>query len=328
MALSGKKLELKRRRGELTIFIVSLLLAFFIWLAHNLTQDYFSYRQYRVTVVTSIPGFSSVSEAQEILSVGGNAKGFDILKRRRSTVSEVSVRVDQKLFKADPTLENTFTINARDIQEPLAEAIGTEFKVTNVPDQKMTFVFMSQSFRKVPVKMPKPRLSFAPQFMQIGEITVSPDSVLVYGNTEDIDGVQSVEAHPVTLQNLNKTTGGKVFLREMRGFRLGDSMVNYQIKVDRYVEQTVTAKVSVVNVPLGVNAMVFPSRLKVTCRVPFASARKFSGDNILFEVDYDDIVSSKSSKAVPKMVVSGECPVYSYETDPVLVDCIISESAL
>lgn len=328
MSLSGKKLELRRRRGELTIFIVSLLLAFFIWLAHNLTQDYFSYRQFRVTAVTSIPGFSSTSEAQEILSLGGYAKGFNILNRRRNAVAEIPVRIDPKLFTPDPVLENTFSINARDIQEQLAAAVGTDFQVTNVPEQKMTFVFLSQSFRKVPVTMPEPRLSFAPQYMQVGEISVSPDSVLVYGNTEDIDGIRNIETLPVHLQNLDNTTGGKVFLREVKGLRYGDSMVNYQIRVERYVEMTVTVKVAVVNAPIGTNVLVFPSRLKTLCRVPFASARKFSGDDLEFEVDYGDIVASHSSKIVPKLVASGECPIFSYETEPALVDCIISEHTL
>jgi len=81
-------------------------------------------------------------------------------------------------------------------------------------------------------------------------------------------------------------------------------------------------------VPLGANVLLFPARMKVVCRVPFSQAKQFSGDDLTLEVDYAEIVASRSSKVIPKMSAAGNCPIYSYELEPEYVDCIISEHTL
>lgn len=328
MALSGKKQDRKWRRGELTIFIVSLLLAIFIWLAHNLTQDYFSYRQFRVSVVTSLPGFAPSSESEEIVSLGGMAKGFDIIKRRRSTAANaktLTVRVDPKYFTADRNLENTFHLNAKDIKDLLDKAVGEEFHLTQVQDQEMTFFFVPREYKKVPVVMSQNRITYKPQYMLSDEIRVEPDSVLVYGDSDALEVIRQVEAPPIHLQNLDKTTKGELRLKSVPGMRLGDSIVTYTVPVDRYVEQTVVANVQVTGIPAGVKVITLPSRINVVCRVPFGHGNHISPGDLVFEVSYGDITASPTSKVIPKMV-SSPVKVYSYELSPKVVDCIVTEA--
>lgn len=327
MAISGKKQDRKWRRGELTIFIVSLLLAIFIWLAHNLTQDYFSYRQFRVSVVTSLPGFAPSSEAEEIVSLGGMAKGFDLIRKRRSTAANartLTLRVDPKYFVADSLLENTFYLNLKDVKNVLDNAVGDDFRLTQVQDQRLRFFFVPQSCRKVPVVMTANRISYEPQYMLSGDITISPDSVLVYGDSDALDAVKQVEAAPIHLQNLKNTTRGRLKLKNVPGMRLGDSIITYTVPVDRYVEQTVTANIQITGIPAGYNVITLPSHIDVVCRVPFGAGSKMTGDDVTFEIGYDEIASSITSKFIPRMT-SSTVAIYSYETVPKVVDCIITE---
>ena len=173
MALPGKHRDRKKRGGEVAILVASLLLAFVIWVAHNLTQDYFSYRQYRITVVTSLPGFASESESEEILVAGGDAKGYDIIGRRSRkarNAESITIEVDPKYFTRDIYRSDLFTVKARDIQETLNQKVGTEFNITYVPDQKLSFVFSRQSNRKVPVVLSESRISCKPQYMIHGHV--------------------------------------------------------------------------------------------------------------------------------------------------------------
>ena len=325
MALSGKTRERNKRRGEVAIFAASLLLAFVIWVAHNLTRDYFSYRQYRVTAVTSLPGFASESESEEILVVGGDAKGYDIIGRRQGrarNAESITIEVDPKYFTRDMYRSDLFTVKARDIQETLNQKVGTEFNITYVPDQKLSFVFSRQSNRKVPVKLDRMKVLCKPQYMLVSDIRIEPDSVLVYGNEEELSRIDAVHTFPLRLQNLSKLTRGEIPLREIPGMRLGSPTVAYEIDVARYVEQTVETEVVAVNVPAGKRLMIIPSRIRAVCRVPFHNEGSLTHDDISFEVDYDKVVSSAGMQAVPVMRLSNGT-VYSYETDPNVVDCII-----
>lgn len=327
MVLYGNKKERFRRRGEVAIFASSLLLAFVIWVAHNLTQDYFSYRQYRITVVTSLPGFASEAESEDILIAGGDAKGFDIIGRRSGrarNAESVTIEVDPKYFTQDMYRSDLFTVKARDIQETLNQKVGTEFNITYVPDQKLSFVFARQSNRKVPVVLSETRVLCRPQYMVVSDITIQPDSVLVYGNEDEIAHISAVHAYPLRLQNLSKRTKGELPLRGIPGMRLGSRTVSYEIEVERYVEQTVETDVVPVNVPAGKRLIVLPSRVKAVCRIPFRNEGSLTRDDIHFEVDYNEVVSSAGSQAVPVMRLSSGT-VFSCETYPKVVDCIIAD---
>lgn len=311
----------------MTIFIVSLLLAIFIWLAHNLTQDYFSYRQFRVSVVTSLPGFAPVSESGELVSLGGMAKGFDLMKKRRSTAANartLTLRVDPKYFTPDSVLENTFILNMKDIRSLLDDAVGEEFHLTQVPDQRMSFFFVPQSFKRVPVALTTNRITYEPQYMLSGEIGIQPDSVLVYGDSDALEAIRQVDASPIHLQNLNRTTKGKLRLKNIPGMRLGDSIVTFTVPVDRYVEQTVTVNIQVTGIPAGYKVITLPSHVDAVCRVPFGSGIRLTAEDLAFEVSYDEIASAATSKFIPRMV-SSAVEVYDYETRPKVVDCIITE---
>lgn len=326
MTRSGRKLTLKWRRGDETILIVSLLLAVFIWLAHNLSDDFFSYRQFRVTVVTDIDGYAPTSVADQILSVGGRAKGFDLISQRASArhPKDVTINLDAALFVPDKSAPNTFSVAASDMQKALDAAAGSDFSVTVLPDVRVSFVFEPQSFKKVPVDLPVVEISCQPQYMMTGELTLTPDSVFVYGNEKDLVKVSSVTARPLRLQNIDRNTVGELQLNKVPGMRIGSGTVSYKIAVARYVEERVTVNITPVNVPAGKKLIVLPSTVDLVCRIPYDAVKRLSADDFSFVLDYNDVVSLHSSKVIPRMASSG-CTVLSYETVPAMVDFIIAE---
>ena len=328
MAFSGKKKERARRRGDVAILAASLLLAFIIWLAHNLTGDYFSYRQYRITVVTSLPGFASESESEDVLVAGGNAKGYDIIGRRSAkarNAEAVTIEVDPEYFIPDVYRSDLFTVKARDIQETLNQKVGTEFNITYVPDQKLSFVFARQANRKIPVEVSENRISCKPQYMVVSDISIEPDSVLVYGKEADLDRIKAVHTVPLRLQNLSRRTKGEIPLREIAGMRLGTPAIGYEIDVERFVEQSLEADVVAVNVPDGKRLLLFPSKVTACCRIPFKNEGRLTRDDLRFEVDYNEVVSSRSGRAIPQLRVTDGVRIYGCETEPKVVDCIIAD---
>ena len=309
----------------MTLLVVSLLLAVFIWLVHNLTGDYFTYRQFNVTAISDLDGYAQASTSPVLLSVGGQAKGYDLISRRsRRLPEDVTVKLDASLFTADPSRKDVFTISGEDMQKYLDDAIGTDFSVTVIAEEKISFTFSPQSYRKVPVIVPEISLSYAPQYMKTGALSITPDSVLVYGNVADLEKVTSVTSRPIRLQGLSSDTRGEVSLNRIPGMRLGCRSIQYHIPVDRFVEETVDVELKVRDVPLGKKVLLLPSHVRVVCRTPFSEKKRLSADDLSCTLRYRDLASSVSSKVIPRMT-SSTCKIYSYETEPKMVDFIISE---
>ena len=62
--------------GDMIIFIISLLLAFFMWGIQKLSQDYSSYFNYYILINTNMPGYSESSTSNDVLVERGRASGF------------------------------------------------------------------------------------------------------------------------------------------------------------------------------------------------------------------------------------------------------------
>ena len=99
--MSGRdKKDLKKRKGrDWVSLILSLLLAFFIWLVHNLSNDYSAYLRFQVKAVTNIKGHQPEAVADEILLVRGRATGFYIIRNnRRGSVPQVTLEIPPDFF--------------------------------------------------------------------------------------------------------------------------------------------------------------------------------------------------------------------------------------
>lgn len=310
----------------MTILIVSLLLAFFIWLSRNLNQDYFTYRQFLVTVVTDIDGYAPSAVSSGTVSVGGQAKGYDLIKRRSSArhPKEITIHMDASSFVPDDGHENTFTVDSKVLKKYLADASGSDFIVSTIPQDEVSFVFSPQSCKKVPVEIPEVDIVCDPQYMQIDGVKLMPDSVLVYGNSDKLARLQRVYTRPLRLQNLSGETSGEIPLRPVPGLRFGSRIINYRINVDRYVEQSLDVDITVNDVPADRKVILLPSTVRVVCRLPFSEKTVLDKSDMDFSVDYEELYGLHGMKFIPKMR-SSACTVYSYQTQPKMVDFIISE---
>lgn len=303
--------------GKIKQFALAFIIASFVWLLHNLSEDYSSYLQYRVRLSTDIEGYESTALSNEILLLRGKASGFYILKMRsrKHTFTEIDLVLDHKYLTPVKGEEGIFSVKVSDITEKIDEAVD-DMAIDFIETERLTFNLKRQSYKKVPVVLASD-IKCLPQYMIVGDIEVWPDSIVVYGNTKDLEGVHRVTTRTVSLERLDKSVQGVVALERLDGFRVDVDEVHYSFDVKRYVEHSKVVPVTVQNMPFGKNLMILPSSVTVTYRTPVrASVQDFS-----LVVDYQDYIKAASSKAIPKMVGGGR-DILSYEIDPKMVECI------
>lgn len=307
------------------MLILSFLLAFVTWTAHNLTQDYMVYLQYRVRVTANLEGYAPTAVSEEELVLGGQAAGFYILGHRDGRGKPLEIKADARYFTADPTRPDVFLLDLSQFRDQLDDAVGSSFDVNYIPSTPLSFTFVPQSCKKVPVTS-RLSVSCRPQYMETAELQLTPDSVLVYGNTDELEAVSTVATRTLSLSRVDKSLRGYVPLETRRGLRVEPAAVAYYAPVARYVEQRFTVDLSAVNVPSGKQLILLPSKLEVTCRIPFGGELEPLRAPGAFVVDYNDFLLSRSALVGPRPAAAIAPLLYTWSFEPRFVECILSEN--
>ena len=307
---------------DLRLLLASLLIACLVWGMHTFSLDYSASIPCTVRVVTNLSGYAPGATAQETLSLRGKATGFYILKARgtgrRPLPLELSV--DARHFRPVEGEEDTFLLSVSDLREKIVDQLGERFTIDFIEPDELTFVFTPQSFVKVPVEASLD-LTYRPQYIQVGQVRLKPDSVKVYGAVKDLQRVTQVHTRTISGTGVDKTLQGYVSLETIPGLRLETDRVWYGLEVDRYVENTVTLPVTVRGAPSEHALMVLPSRVEVTYRASFRPrGGRISADDLSLVVDYADYAGSGGAKVIPRLET--ERDIYAWRLKPEVVECL------
>lgn len=317
---TGKAAILKGGR-EWLLLLVSLLLAFFIWLIHNMSLDYSGFLEYRVEMHTEIEGRAPVSMSDEILIVRGKADGFNILAERvRKHKKILHVQSSGRHFHPSASEKDVFLVNTDEIKGDIIQALGNDVDVEFMVTESLKFVFPEVSSKMVRV-VPNYSLSCKSQYMQTSRMTLRPDSVVLYGPTDLIANIDSVMTGSISLSHLDRPAQGMARISPIRGVTFSETQTFYSVEVQRYVEETLEVPVVSSNVPEGKELLIIPSEITVTYRRAFGIKNDYSFLDFNFYVDYHDYLNSIDSKVVPKLLFKPES-VFQVSTYPVFVDCI------
>lgn len=306
------------------ILLISLLFAILVWIIHVFSLEYSSYIQFKVVAKTNLTGYSPEAVADETLFLRGKADGFYIMAAKASDPT-ISLDIDEKYFTPVEGDDEAFSVSVQDIRERIVEAFGGDLSVDHINNERLTFRFVKQNYKKVPVSAVSDVI-LKKQYMQVGNIALNPDSVLVYGPEVETDRISEVNTKLIETFPLNKSTQGYIELEHINGIRFSEEKIHYSITVDRFVEQTRKFTIKVENVPYGKTIMLIPSEVNVTFRTPFGSKGKSDdAEKMSLTVDYKDFSTSINAKVIPTLNSNG-LQVYSYTLSPAVVECVQIES--
>ena len=313
--------SLRHNGRDWTVFFLSLLLAFSIWLLHNLSLDYSDFVTVRMTASCSnIEGHATQSSNVCDVVARCRTSGYNIIKSRLALRrNHVQVPFDRQSL----TLKSgdVYYITRRELSESAHHLFGEKVEVEYFLTDTLYFRFPYETNKKVPV-FPVLSLSFEPQYMSQGSLDIVPDSVRIYGEPYHLANVDRVFTEPVKLQDLKSGAAGVARIERIKGVRLAENEVHYSIEVMRYVEITREVTIEPVNVPPDKEMMIYPSKADVVfkCVFPLIS----DVDHAVFQIDYEDYINSRSRKCIPS---PGYLPdgVLEYEIVPEIFECVLTE---
>ena len=313
-----KTLNISGRDG--VVLLLALLLAFSIWLIHNLSLKYSDYISVPVKAHCSIMGHSEQSADDSEISARCRATGYKMLRSflRQNNSVDVTFRVSDMRHKGG----DIFYMTPSDLKDYAHMIFGQDVTVEYFVTDTVFFRFPYENFKKLPI-LPISAITYRNQYMADGKFEVSPDSVLVYGEPLRLENLHAVYTKPINYADLSKDISGIVKLERIKGVRFSQPEVRYALSVKRFVEIIRTLPVTTVNVPEGKNMLVYPSAVDVSlkCSFPLIDDPE---RGLRIEADYNDLQHSLGGRCLLKCTALSR-GIISCETAPVSVSCIIEE---
>ncbi len=306
---------------DLAVFLLSLLLAFSIWISHNLSLQYSSVVSVPVIALSNIEGHQAESSNTSPVVARCRTTGYRLLRKNR-----MSRREQLRVYFSPDDLHHedgdVYYITGNELSGYFSEIFGDNVQLESFVSSRVEFRFPEENHKTVPVQAVSV-VDFKPQYMASGPMKIVPDSVIVYGEPLQIQNIDRVVTETITLQNLSSGAHGMARLDTPRGnVRLSVDEVSYALDVSRYVEIRREVKLGTRNVPAGRDLTVYPSVVEVVFRCVFPLASDPT-DAISFFVDYNDFASSINGRCVPR---DGGLPssVIDYNVEPQVLECIES----
>ncbi|MBR5568021.1 MAG: hypothetical protein IKW27_04690, partial [Bacteroidales bacterium] len=254
------------RGRDWVILILSLLLAFSVWLIHNLSLRYNAFLSVNVSAVSNLQGHSNVSAGDAEVTARCRATGYKVLKGYLRSGRIVKVTFDPSALQH--YVDDRYFVTSDRLSEYSHLIFGDEVSVEYFVSDTLFFRFPAVNSKRVPV-VPVTSLSFRDQYVNNGPLEMIPDSVTVYGEPFLLDNISSVNTKPINYFDISDDIHGIVKLEPIRGVRLSATEAHYSMEVTRFVDVTVDVPVDVVNVPADKALLVFPSTVKVLLRCEF-----------------------------------------------------------
>ena len=290
---------------------MSLLLAFSIWLIHNLSLNYSDTLSVPVVAECNIEGHSNISSNSSMIAARCRTSGFSLLKvRHQAKRKALTIKFDQKdLHHKDG---ETFYVTSAGLSNYVSEIFGDGVQLESFLSETVQFRFPFENNKRVPVQAVQV-LSFRPQYMAMGQIRLQPDSVTIYGEPFHLEHIDRVFTRTIDLMNLKSSAHGVVKLERMSGVRMSETEVNYSLDVTRYVEIRSEVPVGVRNVPAGKKLSVYPSTATVVFKCAFPLSQDPT-DDVQFYIDYSDFVNS----------IGGKCIAHASRIPEGVIDCAVT----
>lgn len=303
------------------VLLLALLLAFSIWLIHNLSLKYNDYLTVSVQAHCNIDGHAAISSNTCDVVARGRAVGYKVLKLNLKGHSK-AVAVDFSSSVMKHKEGDIYYVTSDALQEYAHLIYGSGVTIEYFVSDTLFYRFPTVDNKKVPVH-PVYSLSYASQYMSDGQMSITPDSVYVYGEPNRLETISQVYTKPVRHSDLQSNVTGVVELEKIRGVRISEKQVRYSIDVVRYVEIRSEAPVRYVNVPSDKSLMVYPSSVSVSLRCVYPLPSDFAAQPHVF-VDYNDFVASVSGKCPVRLMNPGSA-VINYDVDPAYVECMLED---
>ncbi len=289
------QLPILQQRKLLTfIFFVGLSTTF--WFVRSLGEQYESNISYPVRYVNLPEKKVLIGSVPEKLGLKVRARGFTII-RSKLNLNLIPIRFNVNSYLMSIAGNDSFYVVTETVREILSGELSNVTILDITPDT-LFFKFTEMVVRKIAVKpvLAMHNKFFYQQYMQNGEISVSPDSIIISGPGSLVTPLRYINTELISLTGISDTFSMDCGLERIDQVVFSVQKVKVNIPVDRFTEVEERYTVIPVNVPDTLHMIAIPGQVTLTYRICISNYNKVVNNPPIPLIDYKDISQNHTNR--------------------------------
>ena len=195
---------------------------------------------------------------------------------------------------SDSKMENGKLIyNLEEQKSALLSQLNLAYDKAEFLKQTLNISYQQREVKKVPIRS-NVELDFAVGYSALDDVEFQPDSIMVSGPKGILDTLSEVQTSVLRLENINNDISGTVNLDTAKLERLTfyQTKIDYTLRTDKFTEGKVQVSIDLVNVPEGMNVVIFPKEVTVIYQVSLKKFNSVKKEDFRVMADFKNAVNS------------------------------------
>ncbi|HET8753698.1 MAG TPA: YbbR-like domain-containing protein, partial [Salinimicrobium sp.] len=188
--------------------------------------------------------------------------------------------------------------NLQDIENQLDIDYGkSEFLIEN-----LVIHFQQRKEKVIPV-FPRIEVEFAVGYAAVEKVLLKPDSITVSGPDNILDTLNQLVTVPLTLKDVKDDLLGEIAVdtSNLKEITVYKNQLQYSLDVEKFTEGRVEIPVDLINVPPGLNVVVFPKEVILFYQVNLKDFNKVNAADFRVVCDFGEMGDTQNF-LIPKIV--------------------------
>jgi hypothetical protein len=251
----------KSKKNSHIVFIICILIASFFWLTIKLSDDYSEAFLFKVNY-RNVPSEKMLTDVIDTnVNITIKAKGFQMLKLILTEDLE-NLNINLNKYDILHLKGNIYYVNTVEIKAKIGTLIGVPSKQIDIPTQRLEFKLEDLFEKKVTV-INKLRFNFLPQYNLYSNISISPNSLSIFGPKSTIDTIESIFTENKEINEISADINESAILinPDHEHLHLSIEKVSIKANVEKFTESNIETTIDLSSINLKVK--VFPNSVKV-----------------------------------------------------------------
>lgn len=184
--------------------------------------------------------------------------------------------------------------------------LDIDFDDSNFLKEVIVIGYEQKQEKKLPV-ISRIDIAYAAGYSAIEDLSISPDSVRVSGPDNILDTLTALYTFPVNFTKVKDDLSGAVYLDStaLPNVTFYRNRVNYSIDVEKFTEGSVQVPIELINVPKGLNVVIFPKETVLFFQVNLKDFNKVTASDFRVVANFKNVKGNQDF-LIPEVVQKPE----------------------
>lgn len=281
-------------RRKVLLFSFFLTVSVLIWTLNALSKNYTTELKYPITYTDFPEKRVQISKLPESLGLKVNAHGYALLRYKLTNRPvPINFRVSSYAMNRFSNDTSRYFLLTRYAREQVARQLPPDLELIELSPDSLIFQFATEVKKLIKV-LPSVNYELGKQFTLIGDVKLTPDSIMVTGPDLLLDTLNSLSTETVELGLIEKSYHETLEIMEFPGCKFDENKVVCNIVLEKLTELQMYVPIQIVGLPDSMRMQTFPPRIKVSGVIGLSNYDRVSAESFWAEVDYTEVLENKT----------------------------------